>query len=147
MYWLYSRQFNEDGRPFFPLFFLNNLHEDYTKVKACIVTLWFEMSLRSFNEHWTWNNFLRPSLYYTFFFFYSHGLSISLSFSLLAPTLDLKASVKRFVSMKFLNPKIFGRTSWMGDQPSNKHRQTSMPWVGFEPTITAFEPAKTIFKH
>jgi hypothetical protein len=58
--------------------------------------------------------------------------SLSLSPS---PTLDLRASVKRFVSLQFLNPKIVGRTPWMGDQPvarplptqtQNKRSQTSM---------------------
>jgi hypothetical protein len=48
------------------------------------------------------------------------------------------------------------RTPWTGDQPiarplpthrttqtQNKRTQTSMPWVGFEPTISAFERAQT----
>jgi hypothetical protein len=70
-----------------------------------------------------------------------------------APTLEHKASVKRFVSLQFLNPKTVGRTSWMGDQPvarplhiqtQNKHRQTFMPWVGFETTTPVFERAKTV---
>jgi hypothetical protein len=52
---------------------------------------------------------------------------------------------------------IYGRTPWTGDQPvarpipkqgtthtQNKLTQTSMPWVGFEPTITASELAKTV---
>jgi hypothetical protein len=59
----------------------------------------------------------------------------------------------------FLEP-ILGRTPWTGDQPvarvvsllpthrtaktQNKHTQTSMPRVGFEPTIPAFERAKTV---
>jgi hypothetical protein len=50
-----------------------------------------------------------------------------------------------------------GRTSWTGDQPvarplptqdnantEEMHTQTSMPWVRFEPTIPAFERAKTV---
>jgi hypothetical protein len=50
-----------------------------------------------------------------------------------------------------------GRIPWTGDQPvarplpthrttqtQNKHTETSMPWVGFEPTIPAFERAKTV---
>jgi hypothetical protein len=68
-----------------------------------------------------------------------------------APNLEHRASVKRFVSLQFLNPKTVGR---MGDQPvvrplpmqtQNKHRQTSMPSVEFEPTIPAFERAKTVY--
>jgi hypothetical protein len=50
-----------------------------------------------------------------------------------------------------------GRTPWTGDRPvarplathrtiqtQNKRTQTFMPWVGFEPTIPAFERAKTV---
>jgi hypothetical protein len=51
-----------------------------------------------------------------------------------------------------------GRTSWTGDQPvgrplpthrttqtQNKRAQTSMPWVGFEPTVPVLERAKTAY--
>jgi hypothetical protein len=34
-----------------------------------------------------------------------------------APTSEHKASVKRFLSLKFLNPKTVGRTPWTRDQP------------------------------
>jgi hypothetical protein len=34
-----------------------------------------------------------------------------------APTLEHRESVKRFVSLQFLNPKTVGRTPWTGDQP------------------------------
>jgi hypothetical protein len=56
----------------------------------------------------------------------------------------------------FQSPDLFtiGTSPWMSDQlvarPLPKHRintythQTSMPWVGFEPTITASEQAKTV---
>jgi hypothetical protein len=50
-----------------------------------------------------------------------------------------------------------GRTPWTGDQPvarklpthrttqtQNKRTQTSMPQVGFQPTIPVFEQAKTV---
>jgi beta-lactamase regulating signal transducer with metallopeptidase domain len=50
-----------------------------------------------------------------------------------------------------------GRTPWTGDQPvtrprpahrtaqtQNKHTQTSMPQMGFEPTIPVFERTKTV---
>jgi hypothetical protein len=36
--------------------------------------------------------------------------SLSLSLSPVAPTLEHRASVKRFVSLQFLNPKTDGRT-------------------------------------
>jgi hypothetical protein len=41
----------------------------------------------------------------------------SLSLFPLVPTLGDRTSVKRFVSLKFLNPKTVGRTPWTGDQP------------------------------
>jgi hypothetical protein len=57
----------------------------------------------------------------------------------------------------FLNLCIVGRTPWTGDQPvarplpthmtaqtQNKRTQASMPRVGFDPTIPAFERAKTV---
>jgi hypothetical protein len=48
-------------------------------------------------------------------------LSLSLRLSLFSPfpvvpTLELRASVKPFVSLQFLNPKTIGRTPWTGDQ-------------------------------
>jgi hypothetical protein len=61
---------------------------------------------------------------------------LSLSLFPAAPTLEHRASVKRFVSLQFLNPRTVGRTPWTGDQPvarpvptltQNKRRQTSMP--------------------
>jgi hypothetical protein len=60
----------------------------------------------------------------------------------------------RFFS--FLILYTVGRTAWTGDQPvagplpthrtaqtQNKRTQTSIPLVGFKPTIPAFERAKT----
>jgi hypothetical protein len=60
-------------------------------------------------------------------------------------------------SMKLSVSLRFSRTPWAGDQlvarplPVHKHRKmhthihyTSMPWVGFEPTIPASELAKTV---
>jgi hypothetical protein len=56
-----------------------------------------------------------------------------------APTLELRASAKRFVSLQFLNPKTVGRTPWRGgsarrkfatykgQHKQNKRRQTSIP--------------------
>jgi hypothetical protein len=43
----------------------------------------------------------------------------SVTFSLfpVAPTLEHRASVKRFVSLQFLNPNTVGRIPWMGDRP------------------------------
>jgi hypothetical protein len=78
---------------------------------------------------------------------------VCLSVLPIAPTLEHRASVKCFVSLQFLNPKTVGRTPWMGDQPvirhlpiqtQNNHRQTSMPSMGFEPTVPMFEQAKTV---
>jgi hypothetical protein len=67
--------------------------------------------------------------------------------------LEHGASVKRFVSLQFLNlghsVGLFGRVMSPSQgryltQAQNKHRQTAMPRVGFEPTIPAFERAKTV---
>jgi hypothetical protein len=57
----------------------------------------------------------------------------------------------------FLILRTVGRTPWTGDQPvarplptrrttetQNRRTQTSMPRVGFEPTIPVFERAKTV---
>jgi hypothetical protein len=63
--------------------------------------------------------------------------------------------IGRFFS--FLIPYTVGKTPWTSDQPvarplpthrttptENKHTQTSVPCVGLEPTIPAFERAKTV---
>jgi hypothetical protein len=42
---------------------------------------------------------------------------LSLSLSPVTPILEHRASVKRFVSLQFLNPKTAGRTPWTGDHP------------------------------
>jgi hypothetical protein len=70
---------------------------------------------------------------------------------LYTPLLDLG----RFFS--FLIPYTVGSAPWTGNQPvarplpthrttetQNKYTQTYMPWLGFEPTIPAFEWAKTV---
>jgi hypothetical protein len=44
-------------------------------------------------------------------------ISTRLSLLPVAPTLVHRASVKRFVSLQFLNPKRFGKIPWTGDQP------------------------------
>jgi hypothetical protein len=77
----------------------------------------------------------------------------NLSLFPVAATLEHRASVKRFVSLHFPNPRTVGRIPCTGDQPvarplptqtHNKRRRTSMSWVGFEPTISAFERVKTV---
>jgi hypothetical protein len=99
------------------------------------------LSLSPFSQTYNFENnfynFSIPSLY-----LFIYGSTILL--------LDLS----RFFSFLFLY--IVGRTPWTGDQPfgsrylhteqhkENKSTQTSMPWVGFEPTIPAFERAKTV---
>jgi hypothetical protein len=68
--------------------------------------------------------------------------------------LDYKASVKRFVSLQFLNLRhsagLLGRVISLSQgryltQTQNKHKQTSMLLVGLEPTIPAFERAKSSY--
>jgi hypothetical protein len=58
---------------------------------------------------------------------FNKTLLLSLSLFPVAPTLEHRLSVKRFVSLQFLNPKTVGRTPWKGDQPVarlNIHRST-----------------------
>jgi hypothetical protein len=63
------------------------------------------------------------------------------------------------VLSSFIHHWLYGpRTPWTSDQSvamplpthrttrtQNKHTQTSMSWVGFEPKIPAFEPTKTVY--
>jgi hypothetical protein len=67
--------------------------------------------------------------------------------------LEYRAPVKRFVSFQFLNVRHsvgpLGRVISPSQgryltQTQNKHRETSMPRVGFEPTIPASERAKKV---
>jgi hypothetical protein len=44
-----------------------------------------------------------------------------------APTLEHRASVKRFVSLQFLNPKTVGRTPWTSDQPVARPLPACLP--------------------
>jgi hypothetical protein len=77
-----------------------------------------------------------------FFFFYS-----------CCSHLEHRASVKRFISLQFLDLRhtveLFGRVISPSQgryltQTQNKHEQTSMLRVGFESTIQMFEWAKTV---
>jgi hypothetical protein len=66
-------------------------------------------------------------------------------------------SIHQWLCSPFFGPGLFfGRTPWTVDQPvakslpthrttetQNKRIPTYMPWMGFEPTIPAFERAKT----
>jgi hypothetical protein len=74
------------------------------------------------------------------------------TFLIYSPSLDFG----RFF-LQFLVFYTIGRSPWTGDQPvarplraqrtaqtQNKHTQTSMPQVGFEPTIPVFERPKTV---
>jgi hypothetical protein len=67
--------------------------------------------------------------------------------------LEHRASVKRFVSLQFFNLRYsvghLGRVISQSrgrylTQTQNKHIQTCMLRVGFEPTIPAFERAETV---
>jgi hypothetical protein len=95
-------------------------------------------------------------MYYNYLHSYTdfnwrHGESINIS---IYGSTVLLLDLGRFFS--FLILYTVGRTPWTSDQPvarplpthrttktQNKRTQTSMPWVGFEPTIPAFERAKT----
>jgi hypothetical protein len=77
----------------------------------------------------------------------THCLSLALSLSLClscCSQLQHRASVKRFVSLRCLNPKTIGRISpSQGRYLHTEQKQTSMPQVGVEPAIPVFERAKT----
>jgi hypothetical protein len=49
--------------------------------------------------------------------YYFKMQNLGFSLFLVVPTLGHRATVKRIVSLQFLNPKIFGWTPWTGDQP------------------------------
>jgi hypothetical protein len=59
-------------------------------------------------------------LHYSLVMSYKDIIYPSLFFFTVVPTLELRASVKRFVSLQFLNPKTVGRTPWTGDQPVSR---------------------------
>jgi hypothetical protein len=71
--------------------------------------------------------------------------------------MSLQSFVGPWPLFQFLDLYRVSRTPWTGDQPvarplpshrrtqaQNKRTQTSMPSVGFEPTIPAFKRAKTV---
>jgi hypothetical protein len=67
--------------------------------------------------------------------------------------LEHRASMKRFLSLQFLNLRhsvgllirvISPSQGRYLTQTQNKHKQTSMARMGFEPTIPVFERAKTV---
>jgi hypothetical protein len=71
--------------------------------------------------------------------------------------MTLQSFVWPWPLFQFLNLYTVGRTPWTRDQPvarplpthrttqtQNKRTQTSMPRVGFEPTTSVFERAKTV---
>jgi hypothetical protein len=128
----------------------SSIRRNYIWVSSdLLVNLWFSIS------HLVWN-ILRSTLHDGFVscsIQLNHLMKVMSHLSLfpVAPTLEHRASLKRFVSLQFLNPKTFGSTLWMGDksvarplriQTQNEHTQIFMPWAGFEPTIPAFERAK-----
>jgi hypothetical protein len=72
-----------------------------------------------------------------------------------APTVQHRAPVKRFVSLQFRNTNTVGTTLWTWDQPvarplptqgntNTQQTQTFMLWMGFELKIPASERAKTV---
>jgi hypothetical protein len=97
-----------------------------------------------------WSSFYGCCVMYTIYspqirslqFYIIHWYSLSLFPA--APTLEHKASVKHFVSPQFLNPKIKPIARPLPIQTENKRRQTSMPSVGFKPTMPVFKWAKTV---
>jgi hypothetical protein len=87
------------------------------------------------------------SLYWTIY------LSLSHTLFLFFPLWIIWHPWNALFHFSFLILYTVCRTPWTRDQlvtrplpirTQNKHRQTSMPWLGFEPMIPAFERAKTI---
>jgi hypothetical protein len=65
-----------------------------------------------------------------------------LSLSHVAPTLELRLSVKSFVSLQFLNPKAVGGKLWTGDQLVARrylHKHRINAWI----PIHAFSGIRT----
>jgi hypothetical protein len=92
------------------------------------------------------NQSIHPSIHPSVYLSVHPSIHLSIHLWLSSPLLDLG----RFFSFLFLY--TFGRTPSMGDhlvarplpthrttQTQNKRTETSMPKVGFEPTIPAFE--------
>jgi hypothetical protein len=86
---------------------------------------------------------MRLSIIFFFFFLFFYSC---------CSHLEHRASAKRFVSLQFLNLRqsvgLLGRGINQSQGPyltqtRNKRKQTSIPWVGFEPRIPVFEWAKT----
>jgi hypothetical protein len=75
-----------------------------------------------------------------------HPNSLTTNLSMALQPVDLRSF------LQFLNP-IHGRQDSLDGRPAhrkfatytqNKHTQTTVPWVGFELTISRFERAKTV---
>jgi hypothetical protein len=76
---------------------------------------------------------------------------LSVSFFLVALTLEHRTSVKRFVSLQFLKSYTGGRTPWTGDEPvvrplttQDNTNRANAEIVGFEPTIPVFQRARAV---
>jgi hypothetical protein len=102
----------------------------------------------------TSKNMLRVLRKLQFYYKCINGIYIPIYLSIYGCTV-LLLDLGRFFS--FLILYTVGRTSWTGNQPvarplpnhrttqtQNKCTQTSILWVGFEPTIPAFERGKTV---
>jgi hypothetical protein len=133
-----------------------------TNLRACVLEGQFSsirMSLLYFKDlgHLTrlrntsWNSFFRKLIRFLGRGSARHEACTSIYLWLYSSLLDLA----HFSS--FLILYTVGRTTCTGDEPvarplpthrttqtRNKRTQTSMTWVGFEPTIPAFERAKTV---
>jgi hypothetical protein len=88
--------------------------------------------------------------------FRQHNLRTDISLFLfpVAPTFEYRASVKRFVSLQFLNPKTVGGSPWTGDQPiaralpirtQNKHKIHALSGIRtHDPRIRAGEDSSCL---
>jgi hypothetical protein len=98
---------------------------------------------------------VRPSVRLSIYLSIYLPIYLSIYFCSCFSHLEHRASVKRFVSLQFLNlrqsvgllgkgiSQTQGHYLHRRTQTQNKRRQTSMSWMGFEPTIPEFERTKT----
>jgi hypothetical protein len=85
---------------------------------------------------WEWAKLTSPNIYLSIFpaaptWSIGHPLNTLFQFSFL---------ILRRQSVWLSQGLYLHRTT----QTQNKRKETSMPWVGFEPTVPAFERAKTV---
>jgi hypothetical protein len=111
-----------------------------------------------------WENLISNNfIFTTLCLLWDEGFTVHVIFSIsLYPAPEIYSSIAlqsfcwTFATFQFLNLYTADRTPWTGDQPvarplptqrtqtQNKRTRISIPWVGFEPTIPAFEDSSCL---